>query len=146
MRRCCPETCGTGSFTEEDCALWTYGGGDCIYPNHAQCHDNGSIIRLQYFNTFCFYIQLYPIAKTLSIKQIIEISWDLVPKKPVSGCPQGTNAYGHTCCCRNGCCWDNCRSVDPNTYGDCLKGTGAIWARDSVAGKWRAQIGNFEIN
>ena len=50
MRRCCPETCGTGSFTEEDCALWTPGGGDCIYPNDAQCHGNGSIIRLQYLN------------------------------------------------------------------------------------------------
>ena len=52
VRRCCPETCGTGSFTEEDCALWTSGeGGDCIYPNHAQCHGNGSMIRRQYFNT-----------------------------------------------------------------------------------------------
>ena len=93
-----------------------------------------------------FFIQLYPITRCLSITQIKGISWDLVPKKPASGCPQGTNAYGDTCCCGNGCCWDSCRSADPNTHGDCLKGTGAIWARDDVAGNWKAQIGKFKIN
>ena len=37
MRRCCPESCGTGTFTEEDCNAFS-GSGTCIYPNQAQCH------------------------------------------------------------------------------------------------------------
>jgi len=36
MRRCCPESCGTGTFTEHDCRM-TPGEGDCLYPNEAQC-------------------------------------------------------------------------------------------------------------
>ena len=71
---------------------------------------------------------------------------DLVPKKPASGCPQNSFAYGPTCCCENGCCWDSCSSEDPNNHIDCLKGTGAIWARDSIAETWKAQIGIFEIH
>jgi len=64
----------------------------------------------------------------------------LVPQKPASGCPSGTHAYGGTCCCEDGCCWDKCGSVDPNNHGDCLKGTGAIWVRNNAAGGWRAQV------
>ena len=41
MRRCCPETCGTGQFTEHDCDAWKSGSGTCIYPNDAQCIDKG---------------------------------------------------------------------------------------------------------
>ena len=40
MRRCCPESCGTGSFTEEDCVAFEDKGasiGTCRYPNLAQC-------------------------------------------------------------------------------------------------------------
>ena len=44
MRRCCPQTCGTGKFTELDCNTWTTGGGDCIYPNTAQCDKKGFVI------------------------------------------------------------------------------------------------------
>ena len=41
VRRCCPETCGTGEFTEEDCNAFD-GKGDCIYPNEAQCSIDGN--------------------------------------------------------------------------------------------------------
>ena len=40
MRRCCPNSCGTGVFTEEDCFLYD-GAGECTYPNSAQCHVDG---------------------------------------------------------------------------------------------------------
>ena len=89
---------------------------------------------------------MYLIANSLPIEQIIGISRDLVPKKTARGCPQGSYAYGDTCCCENGCCWDTCSTADPNIYSDCLTGTGAIWARDSVAGNWKAQIGKFKIH
>ena len=36
MRRCCPESCNTGIFTEQDCND-SWGSGTCIYPNNAQC-------------------------------------------------------------------------------------------------------------
>ena len=40
VRRCCPEACRTGTFTEADCNSFP-GLGDCIYPNDAQCPENG---------------------------------------------------------------------------------------------------------
>ena len=64
----------------------------------------------------------------------------LIPKKPSSGCPSGTHSYYGTCCCEDGCCWNNCRSADPNNHGNCLKGTDAIWVRNSAKGIWVAQI------
>ena len=36
MKRCCPEACNTGKFTEVDCKF-AKGSGTCIYPNDAQC-------------------------------------------------------------------------------------------------------------
>ena len=36
MRRCCPESCNTGIFTEYDC-ISSGRSGTCIYPNNAQC-------------------------------------------------------------------------------------------------------------
>ena len=36
MKRCCPEACKTGKFTEYDCNS-AKGSGTCIYPNVAQC-------------------------------------------------------------------------------------------------------------
>ena len=36
MRRCCPESCNTGIFTEDDCNR-SWRSGACIYPNNAQC-------------------------------------------------------------------------------------------------------------
>ena len=36
MRRCCPEACNTGRFTEEECISFS-GSGTCNYPNDAQC-------------------------------------------------------------------------------------------------------------
>jgi len=36
MRRCCPESCATGVFTEQDCIAFS-GSGACTYPNEAQC-------------------------------------------------------------------------------------------------------------
>ena len=36
MKRCCPDSCGTGALSEEEC--YALGGwGNCIYPNEAQC-------------------------------------------------------------------------------------------------------------
>ena len=35
MRRCCPDTCGSGVFTEDDCKQFE-GQGTCSYPNDAQ--------------------------------------------------------------------------------------------------------------
>ena len=64
----------------------------------------------------------------------------LIPKKPSSGCPSGTHSYYGTCCCEDACCWNNCRSADPNNHGNCLKGTDAIWVRNSAKGIWVAQI------
>ena len=36
MKRCCPHSCNTGIFTEDDCNS-SIGSGTCIYPNEAQC-------------------------------------------------------------------------------------------------------------
>ena len=36
MKRCCPEACKSGKFTEYDCKF-ARGSGTCIYPNVAQC-------------------------------------------------------------------------------------------------------------
>ena len=36
MRRCCPERCGTGTFTEPMCNDM-HSAGTCLYPNAAQC-------------------------------------------------------------------------------------------------------------
>ena len=36
MRRCCPEACASGVFTEDDCLAFD-GKGTCTYPNDAQC-------------------------------------------------------------------------------------------------------------
>ena len=40
MRRCCPISCETGLFTEEDCHAFD-GKGTCTYPNDAQCTKTG---------------------------------------------------------------------------------------------------------
>ena len=40
LRRCCPEACKTGTFTEADCNSFP-GIGVCTYPNDAQCLENG---------------------------------------------------------------------------------------------------------
>ena len=39
MRRCCPQSCDTGVFNEEDCLAYK-GLGTCTYPNDAQCQTN----------------------------------------------------------------------------------------------------------
>ena len=36
MRRCCPDSCGTGVFLEMHCNAFS-GSGTCVYPNQAQC-------------------------------------------------------------------------------------------------------------
>lgn len=48
MRRCCPQTCATGQFIEQECKKWTSGDGTCMYPNYAQCHDQGVFLELNY--------------------------------------------------------------------------------------------------
>ena len=55
FRRCCPESCKTGSFTRDDCDSFDpsyeynrFHSGTCIYPNEAQCDSVGkdlSILR-----------------------------------------------------------------------------------------------------
>ena len=40
MKRCCPDTCNTGVFTEDDCNSFD-GFGTCTYPNEAQCTTMG---------------------------------------------------------------------------------------------------------
>ena len=42
MRRCCPVSCTSGVFTEEDCLAYA-GDGTCIYPNDAQCQGKGTL-------------------------------------------------------------------------------------------------------
>ena len=42
MMRCCPDSCNTGIFTEEDCNNFG-GAGNCIYPNQAQCYIGGRL-------------------------------------------------------------------------------------------------------
>ena len=42
MRRCCPDSCNTGTFTEQDCISFG-GSGRCIYPNDAQCYSKGML-------------------------------------------------------------------------------------------------------
>ena len=37
MKRCCPESCNSGAFTEAQCEA-DNSIGTCIYPNKAQCH------------------------------------------------------------------------------------------------------------
>jgi len=43
MRRCCPESCGTGTFTEEDCIAFKASSGRCTYPNLAQCEGRSKL-------------------------------------------------------------------------------------------------------
>ena len=40
MKRCCPESCGSGVFTEEDCENYN-GLGNCDYQNWATCNASG---------------------------------------------------------------------------------------------------------
>ena len=56
MRRCCPQACGTGYFTKHDCDL-SKSSGTCIYPNDAQCLEDGkfpnfSSFYMMYFEPF----------------------------------------------------------------------------------------------
>ena len=37
LRRCCPNSCGTGVLTESGCNALGNAFGTCIYPNAAQC-------------------------------------------------------------------------------------------------------------
>ena len=39
MKRCCPESCNSGTMTEVECNALN-GNGNCIYPNDAQCSGN----------------------------------------------------------------------------------------------------------
>ena len=39
MRRCCPDSCGSGLFTLDKCIAFD-GLGTCTYPNDAQCSGN----------------------------------------------------------------------------------------------------------
>ena len=57
VRRCCPETCGTGVFTEEDCNSFD-GKGSCVYPNDAQC--SGLIFKI-YISMIRKMIYLFPL-------------------------------------------------------------------------------------
>ena len=66
MRRCCPDSCNTGNFTEEDCNRFQ-GLGNCIYPNDAQCHTEGIfIVNMALSDNFC---------QTLIPKRCIDYSW-----------------------------------------------------------------------
>ena len=40
VRRCCPETCGTGILTKDMCEALV-SKGTCTYPNAAQCSEEG---------------------------------------------------------------------------------------------------------
>ena len=40
LRRCCPISCETGPFNEDDCNNFD-ASGTCIYPNDAQCSLTG---------------------------------------------------------------------------------------------------------
>jgi len=65
----------------------------------------------------------------------------LIPKKPASGCPDGTFSHwstalkDQTCCYDDGCCWDKC-----NTNSHKLKGMKAEWVRNSAKAFWVAQL------
>ena len=52
MRRCCPQACGTGHFTKHDCDS-SKSSGTCIYPNDAQCLEDGK------FPTFSSFYMMY---------------------------------------------------------------------------------------
>ena len=40
LRRCCPVSCKTGSFSRDSCDAFD-GNGTCKYPNEAQCDTKG---------------------------------------------------------------------------------------------------------
>ena len=44
FERCCPISCGVENFTEEECNR-SPGRGKCIYPNDAQCPENGKLMK-----------------------------------------------------------------------------------------------------
>ena len=45
FKRCCPISCGVEKFTEDECNKSSE-RGTCIYPNKAQCPENGKFITL----------------------------------------------------------------------------------------------------
>ena len=52
LRRCCPDSCQTGQFSEEECKN-VNSHGFCIYPNEAQCESNGMICNI-FITTFWY--------------------------------------------------------------------------------------------
>ena len=48
-QRCCPDSCGTGALSEEECSVLN-GAGTCVYPNEAQCTESG----ISYSRKFIF--------------------------------------------------------------------------------------------
>ena len=76
----------------------------------------------------------------------------LVPQKPEGGCPAPSfpSSYLSTCCCGEGCCWDNC-NTPPDGFDpppdDCLKGAipTSKWFKDTQKHVWVAQVlGNIK--
>ena len=82
----------------------------------------------EYNSMFAFYIQ----------DNIVNGPSDVGGKCPA---PSGSYSHGSTgttsCCCKHGCCWDNCVSEFPPK--DCLKGVpGAEWKYFNYLGGYKA--------
>ena len=62
MRRCCPDSCGTGVFLEMHCNAFS-GSGTCVYPNQAQCRPDRKlqniVLLLKLINNYIMYDILY---------------------------------------------------------------------------------------
>ena len=64
----------------------------------------------------------------------------LVPLKPMSGCPAGSNKYFSDCCCANGCCWRKCgKSFGPKPPMCGLEDVNATWKWNEAENWYIAQ-------
>ena len=75
----------------------------------------------------------------ISIIKENSIEHEMIPKKPSSGCPDGTFDGASTCYCEDHCSWESCRLVfPPKSCWSSSQGE-KIWAWNQVNNAWTAQ-------
>ena len=64
---------------------------------------------------------------------------EMIPKRPVKGCPSGTFNGLDTCFCEDHCSWEACWLIDPPS--NCLSRIDGemVWAWNDIKNAWVAQ-------
>ena len=68
---------------------------------------------------------------------------DLIPKRPSTGCPEGTFDGETTCFCEDHCSWNVCRLQFPPDY--CSTSQKSPWAWNTQGKFWVVQGGNTNM-